>query len=334
MEPNKVQVLFLQQIKTLLPPHIAIADEIAKALDLSTDSAYRRIRGEKLITIEDIQKLSARFKISIDQFLHTQTNGFIFTGNLGYTSENFFEQYLNNMLQQIEFISSFDDKHIYILPNDIPPFVYFQFHELAAFTFFYYRKSLLNFEEMKDLKFSVNNINDKHVKLGKKVQESFNRIPSTEIWGIDTINSILRHIAFYKDTHIFESKEDILCLYDKLEELITHLERQAELGVKFTYGEAPGKNPASFRMFHNDIITCDNCILAKIGNSKITFINHNLINFMYTRDEDFNNHTLDTFENAIQKSTQISVVGEKSRARFFDRLRKKIQGQKDAINDY
>jgi BetR domain len=334
MEQNNAQVLFFQEIKALLPPHLSIADEIAKVLDISTDSVYRRIRGEKPITFDDIQKLSTKYKVSIDKFLHLQTNGFIFTSNFGYTSVNFLEKYLNNMLQQFEYMNSFNNKHIYFLPIDIPPFAYFQFPELAEFTLFYYKKSLLHFEEMKDLKFSVKNLNDEVIKFGKKVQESFNHIPSTEIWSSDTINSILRHISFYKDTLVFESKEDIYCLYAVLEELINHIEKQAELGIKYTYGKSPDKNPASFQLFYNDLITGDNCVLAEIGDKKVTYINHNLINFMFTRDEAFNNYTFDTFQNAIRKSTQISLVGEKVRAKFFDMLRKKIQVQREAIIHY
>lgn len=334
MEQNNAQVLYFQQIKKLLPPHLNVADEIAKVLEISTDSAYRRIRGEKPINFEDILKLSGRYKLSIDQFLNLQSNGFIFSGKLSYPSANFFEQYLNSMLQQFEIIRSFDHKHIYFLPNDIPSFVYFQFPELSAFTFFYYMKSLLNLEELKEQKFSVKHLHAANIKLGKKVQDSFNQIPSTEIWGMDTINSILRHIAFYRDTHVFESLDDILCLYQNLDNLINHIEKQAELGFKFTFGEAPAKNPASFRMFYNDLITGDNCILAEIGDNKITYINHNLINFMFTRNEEFNNYTKATFENAIRKSTQISMVGEKSRARFFNQLRNKIRIHREAVNHY
>jgi plasmid maintenance system antidote protein VapI len=334
MEQNNAQVLFFQQIKALLPPHLSVADEIARVLDISTDSAYRRIRGEKPISFEDIQKLCASYKVSVDQFLQLQTNGFIFTGNLGYDEKDFVERYLNDMLQQFEFMRGFDHKHIYFLPNDIPPFAYLQIPELAAFTFFYYRKSLLHFDEMNDLKFTVKNLNNDHAKLGKKVQSVFNQIPSTEIWSIDTINSLLRHISFYRDTNAFESKEDILCLYDKLDELVTHLEKQAESGLKFNYGESPDKNSASYRMFHNDLISGDNCVLAEIGAERITYINHNLISFMFTRNEDFNKYTFETFGNAIRKSTQISVVGEKARAKFFNRLRKKIQIEKEAFNHY
>ena len=115
---------------------------------------------------------------------------------------------------------------------------------------------------------------------------------------------------------------------------MNHLEKQAELGLKFNIGESPDKNAAAYNMYHNDLISGDNCALAEIGDKKVTYINHNLINFMYTRDEDFNNYTLDTFQNAIRKSTQISLIGEKARAKFFAGIRKKIHEQKGMLKDY
>ena len=334
MEKNNMQLLFFQQIKELLPPHLSVADEIARVLDVSRDSAYRRMRGEKILSFEDLQKLSARFRISLDRFLHQQTGNYIFAGSLSYAPGDFLEQYLNNMLQQFELINSYDECHLYLLPNDIPPFLYFEYPELAAFTFFYYKKSLLNLVEMKDVKFSVKDLNPAHIKLGRKVQSSFNKLSSTEIWGSDIINGVLRHIGFYRDTMMFEGKEDIMVLYDQLRQLVTHIQKQAEIGYRFSHDEPSLTAAAPFRMFYNDVITGDNCVLAKIGDTKITYINHNLINFMFTRDEEFNNYTMETFENAVQKSTQISRVGEKTRSKFFDMLRQKITGQQNAPGPY
>jgi len=334
MEQNSTQILFFQQIKALLSRHLSVVDEIARVLDISTDSAYRRIRGEKPISFDEIQKLGSSFKISIDQFLQLQTNGFIFTGSLGYQEDNFVEQYLSNIKQQFDYMLSFDQRHIYFLPNDIPPFAYFQFPELAAFTLFYYRKSLLHFDDMKEKKFSATDIDENFVKFSMKIQAVYNRIPTTEIWSVDTINSILRHLAFYTDTNGFAAASDIICLYENLENLIDHIEKQAEMGLKFNHGELPPIDAAPFRMFHNDLITGDNSVLAEIGNNKIAYINHNLIDFMFTRDASFTNHTFNTFQNAIHKSTQISLVGEKTRAGFFNKLRKKIHNQKELLNRY
>ncbi|MBK7122353.1 MAG: hypothetical protein IPH68_05765 [Chitinophagaceae bacterium] len=46
MEQHHGQVLYFQQVKSLLPPHISFADEVAQVLDISTDSAYRRYARE------------------------------------------------------------------------------------------------------------------------------------------------------------------------------------------------------------------------------------------------------------------------------------------------
>ncbi len=68
MESTGAQQIFFGHIKGLLPQHISFVDEIAEVLNISNDSAYRRIRGEKSITLEEIKKLCTTFKISLDSY--------------------------------------------------------------------------------------------------------------------------------------------------------------------------------------------------------------------------------------------------------------------------
>ncbi|HNJ27903.1 MAG TPA: helix-turn-helix domain-containing protein, partial [Ferruginibacter sp.] len=87
MESNQTQLQFFQHIRSILPEHISLVDEIAGLLDISNDSAYRRIRGEKQISLDEMQKLSVHYKISIDQFLNLQSNSYIFSGELAASGE-------------------------------------------------------------------------------------------------------------------------------------------------------------------------------------------------------------------------------------------------------
>ena len=82
MVSNGSQQIFFQHIKTVLPAHLSLADEVAEVLNISNDSAYRRIRGEKPIALEEIKKLCIYFKISLDQFMHLNSDSFLFTGKL------------------------------------------------------------------------------------------------------------------------------------------------------------------------------------------------------------------------------------------------------------
>ena len=239
METTAVQQLFFQHLKANLPVHLSLVDEVAAVLDISNDSAYRRIRGEKQISFEEIQKLCSHYKVSLDQFLHLQSDAIIFSGRVNYDSETVFEDYLSNVQKQLSIINSFEKKHIYFLMKDIPPFVHFQVPELAAFKFYFWMKSILHLESMKKVKFSFNDPRyDPFHAIARKVIDVYNKIPMTEIWNIESINSTLRQIEFYRDTGSYESDADVKLLYQKLEELINHIERQAELGMKFNFGNS------------------------------------------------------------------------------------------------
>jgi plasmid maintenance system antidote protein VapI len=80
MPTADLQIQVFNAIKAKLPPHLSLAEEVAATLAISTDSAYRRIRGEKPLLLEEVGKLCARFGLSLDSLLHLQSEGFLFKG--------------------------------------------------------------------------------------------------------------------------------------------------------------------------------------------------------------------------------------------------------------
>ena len=72
------QELLFNQIRQNLPPNISLVDEIADLLDISNDSAYRRIRGEKMLSINELQKLSKHFGISLDLLFSLESGNVVF----------------------------------------------------------------------------------------------------------------------------------------------------------------------------------------------------------------------------------------------------------------
>jgi plasmid maintenance system antidote protein VapI len=323
MESLSAQQSFFQHIKSILPAHLSLIDAIAEVLDITNDSVYRRVRGEKPITLDEAAKLASHFKISLDQFLHLQSDSFIFSGKLANESGHVFEKWMQETLKQLAYVNSFKHKHMYYLAKDLP--LPFMVRELTAFKSFFWRKSILHYHEMKGAKFSLKNIDEEHILLGKRIIETYNQIPSSEIWHIESINSTIRQIEFYRDAGIFETEEDIRQLYKAVLQLINHLELQADLGLKFNIGEKPLSNAARYNLYNNELILGDNTVLAELDEMKITFLNHSVINYVVTRDVQFNVHMYDNIQNLIRKSTHLSEVGEKERARFFNRIRDKIK---------
>lgn len=325
MNPTNVQVIFFQHIKNNMPPHLSMVDEIAELLNISNDSAYRRIRGEKAIAFEELQALCSHYNISLDQFLHLKSDAFIFSGNLKPMEDGAFENYLNDVLKNFKFFNCFKHKHLYWLLKDIPPFIHFQVPELACFKFYFWMRSLLHDKRLQGMKFSMDDPQYiPYLETSKKIFDEYNKIPVTEIWNIESINTSLRQINFFRESGSFKKIEEAELLYDKLQELMDHVEKQAELGLKFKIDTAPFTGSPEYRLFVNELILGDNTILAELDGTRITFLNHSVLYFVDTKDERFNKATFTNLDNLMKKSTMISSVGEKERANFFNQLRDKI----------
>lgn len=325
MESTGIQVAFFQHIKSLLPQHKSLVDEVADLLNISNDSSYRRIRGEKPISLEEIQKLAAHYKISLDQFMHLHSDSFLFSGKLINTSNHNFENWTQSILQQLQFANSFQKKHMTYLAKDIPVTQQFLIPELAAFKSFFWRKSILHYDEMKGKKFSLSNIKSQHFEISQKIVETYNQIGSTDIWNVESIDSTFRQIEFYREAKIFETEDDAKNLYAAVFRLIDHLEKQAELGVKFLVDESPTSNAAPYYLYNNELILGDNTVLFEMDHLKMTILNHSIINIIYTRDETFNAYMYEVMQNLIKRSTALSVSSEKERIRFFNRIRDKMK---------
>jgi hypothetical protein len=333
MTTDNLQVQIFRDIKSKLPGHLSMVEEIASLLGLSTDSAYRRIRGEKPLNLEEVCKLCAHYKISLDQSLNLAPEGYVFSGNFVQPSSFRFDQWLKAVMQQVGYMSSFREKKMYYLLKDIPIFHHFHFREVAAFKHYVWMKGIFNAPEFANRKFSLKDYPDEIFELGRKALSIYNTIDSTEIWNIETINSTMRQIDYYHDSNLFEHEEEVMVIYDALEQLLIHLDKQAEKGYKFTANQEPPANggSGSYEMYLNEMVIGDNSVLAILDGAKVGFIIHTVMNVMTTRDMRFCDNMYDSIQSLVRRSTLISSVSERERARFFRYLRKRIASRREKV---
>jgi len=332
MGSENVQVSFFQHIKALLPPHLSLVDEIAELLHISNDSAYRRIRGEKPMAFDELQNLCGHFKISLDQFFHLQSDSLVFTGRTAGQDTFDYEQYLQDVIRNLKLMNSFSSKELYYLNKDIPIFHYFHYPEMAVFKSFFWMKTILHYPQYASQSFRLDgSLNEKVLELGHQMLDAYHSLPSQEIWNTESINSTIRQIEYYKNSGVFASRQDIIIIYDSLQKIIDHLECQAEAGYKFTAGSSIEKAGAPYKIYVNEFILGDNTILAMLGDRRITYVNHSVLNYLVTSDPGFCEYTYQHIRNIIKRSTLISEVGEKERKRFFNILREKVSARQHAL---
>jgi hypothetical protein len=331
MTTIELQQNIFQQVKSKLPADISIVDALAEDLQVSTDSAYRRVRGEKIMSLEETYKLCLKYQVSLDSLMHLTANSYVFTGNFVKSEDFRFDDYLRNVTQQVKYMNGFEERQMFYLCKDIPLFHLFAFREIAAFKYYFWMKNILHFPEFSSKKFSIEAYPQEFFELGQQALNYYNNIDSIEVWNIESINSTIRQVEFYHDSNTFTSRDEIIMLYEALEKLINHLEAQATEGFKFRVDDPERRPLAGYKMYFNEIVILENSIFATLNESRIAFIVHSVLNVMITRDVNFCENTYRYIQNLIKKSTLISSVSERERIRFFRHLRHRINGRKQNL---
>ncbi|MEP6950114.1 MAG: hypothetical protein ABI863_12590 [Ginsengibacter sp.] len=331
MNAVELQVAFLKEIKNKLPSHLSLVDALAGQLNISNDSAYRRIRAEKHFTFDEIQILAAHFKISLDSFLHLQKEALIFWGkNIDRHSFDF-ENYLQGIVRQLEYFMRANEKQMFYLNKDIPIFHHFMFPELAAFKCYFWSRYNLNYPQFNKGQFLIEDFIDIFNHTGKKISDLYLKIPSTEIWNVDCINTTIRQIDYYRETRIFKSQQDIETVYTCLEKLVDHIELQVECGYKFPFGMPDQRDKVKYLVYINEFVLGDNTIMVELDGEQMVFLNHNVINYLMTNNPEFVSYTFETLKILLKKSTLISEISEKDRQLFFHTLRQRIHEKRKLL---
>ncbi|MCH2217247.1 MAG: hypothetical protein MK076_04070, partial [Flavobacteriales bacterium] len=117
--------------------------ELADVMAISKDGVYRRWRGDTLLTLEDLQKLSKRYPISVDTLLNSSPTHFMteYNSNLDFDLEKF----LTDLKQRFQFLLSLDvPTQIYFNAKELPIFYLFHSPELLAFKSFFWQNTFCN----------------------------------------------------------------------------------------------------------------------------------------------------------------------------------------------
>lgn len=327
-EKNPVQIGFFEKLKLTLPPNISLANEVADLLEMSVDGIYRRIRGETILSMDEMMKICNHFRISPGE-ISGSTSKEVLSATFHYrniiSDENGFEEYLKNILSDLKRIYASDPKQIIYAAEDIPVFHQFYFPVLTAFKIFFWQKHVLYIPSLEGKKFDPSKINPELFNVCKQITELYVSIPSVEIWHDDTLISQIEMIQYAWESGMFLDKEVALQVCEALSNSLLTVEKQAAKSSKFIKEEKWAENEGNFTIYHSDVLIGNNHILVKAGKLRSVYLTLHSFNSMLTLDNHFCEETDSWLKNMIRKSSLISGVGEKQRHTFFNKAQQKVK---------
>jgi hypothetical protein len=303
--------------------HVSLSDELAESLNISSDSAYRRMRMEKKLSVEEVEILCQKYEIALDLTLAAHGNATHFRRVSTEASQ--FSGFLEGIAADLKTIVSQPGARILYYAKDIPLFHYFPFPEIAAFKLFFWRRSVMGQPSLQKEKFNLFQQSSGIPAHGLQMTELYNAIPSTEIWSAETFLSLLLQIRYYHESGIFAGPRDARILCEKVLDLIRHIENQVAAGSKFLPGKEVQRAAHYFDFYVNEVMLGDNSILVTSETEKRVYLPHHVVNYLVTDEPGFCTETETLLQNLVQRSTLISATGEKARGLFFNELKKRTE---------
>lgn len=321
---NNLNKSVLDKILNCIPENIKPVNYLMDILDLGKESAYRRLRGEKALSLEEIHKLSVELSFSLDEILgNKKTNTFTFN-YIGSSDKNpdnnflefllFYENYLKNILnaENTEIINTINNmlSTMFVGFDELFKFVYYHWmHQMKEVPLNYHYSSLVIPPQIKDI---CNNINNLHRNL-KKV---------TMIIDKNIHLNLIKEIQYFyirgliDESELIRLKEQYLRYMDFTEKIITK-------------GTDP--NGSSYDIYLSMLsISSSTSYISWEDNEESAFW-HNVCYPMHTRNRNIigrHKHWIDSLK---KYSTLITQSNELQQADFFNEQKSYVNNITDKI---
>ena len=319
MDKKSIQKKLLAIVKDVSPINASYIEELADLLQISSDSIYRRLRGETDLTAEEAAIICEHYRISFDNLISVNDNSVSFNFKSIHSEEDFLAFFVR-MHKDLQAINKGQTPMVTFAAFDIPLFHHFMFPLLTEFKMFSWMSSVLCLPNYTDKIFEQNIISDEMMSVCRGVWTEYQKVNSREVWTENTINSTLKQLEFHWDSGKIKDRETILKLVNEFKDELRQIELMASKSSKLE-GENKVEN---YQVYYSETEIGNNCIQVNLGKDKAVYLTHNTFNTLTTFNQHFNSETEIWIENLIRKSEIISGISQKRRYQFFKKAIGKV----------
>jgi len=320
-----------EQIIAQFPRKTDAVEELAQYFSVGKDAIYRRMRGDTILSPEELKALAKKYSFSLDALAFQHPDLVFFSFNSFTRRVESFEDYLLEIYKNIETARLLPGIEIYYSSAEIPIFYYCYFPELISFKLYVWGRTVWNLKYLDAQPFHFDMMGAKTQNLTSELLQKYNYLPSTEFWSSSIMNNTLSQIEWLVTSGDFANPEEALALCDVLIELNHHMRNMTKARKKFGMKVHPEEAKTPFSLYHNEMIFTTNMIYVKSDVAKIVFSTFKSPNFLRSVDRRLCNHIDDWFQNIKRKSTQLTGGQEKQQNWFFNTMEKKILSTRKRI---
>jgi hypothetical protein len=326
MKQNTLQDFLFESILSEFPNRSSAVEAISEMFGLGKDAIYRRLRGDSLLTPDEIGRLAQAFNISLDAYIFENNNTVFFRYSPFTRQVKEFSDYLGPILSDLENTVKLPNPKILYVSAEIPILHYCLIPEIIAFKLFVWGRSFWELEYLQKRQFDFDLISYPVIKMTEDLCKIYRNIPSIELWNNNLVDFTLSQIEYHVMSGDFRNPKDALIICDRVDDLMEHLSDLATHGRKSLFGtNAEESSGAGFDLYHNEMVYANNTILVSTDKGKAVYTAFGNPNFLKSTDRKMCDYTENWFLSLTQKSIPMSGHAEKNRNWFFNNIKKKVE---------
>jgi len=220
----------ITKILNQIPKNRKVVVYLVEVLNISRESAYRRIRGDIPFTVDELVALAIDLEFSIDAFYdqEKQNHAFYDLTRAEDNSNNFFVFMLkkyNELLERVNYAKKVESIMAF---NSLPPSFFTEFPHL--FKFAYYKWLFQESEIPRNNPYSEVILPNEAILFQKKIQENSPRGSNMVlILDMDIFLNMIKEIQYFYQRKLL-TNEEMLLLKDDILHLIEQYEKIAQTG--------------------------------------------------------------------------------------------------------
>lgn len=297
-----------------IPANRNAAQTVADVLGISLDAAYRRLRGQSPLTLEEGMNLAAALGLSLDALAASGKGQIVFELEAAADDHDSRTSNLERLLQMGKALAEDPEARIVHTQEDIIPFRMYGYRQLRAFKHYHWERL---YADDTASRFDPATENLQRDEAAAGIYKLYMRIPSLEVWSEYSLDSTLRQIRYDMETGHFATAEDALAVTADLHLLLDDLQEQARTGRKHREND--------FQLFWSEIAVFNGSLMLYAKGFQRVYAGHHTMHYLSTSNLDYCRQTEQWNDLLLRRSLNLTGYAEKLRYRFFRLLKQRVK---------
>ncbi len=311
---------------------VKLVDALAHATGKTNHAAYKKIRNDSMLGIDELIILARTFDLSIDQFLGHRSAPVPFMSDAIRKMPEEPADYLMNLQKHLKLLTHATGLHYLTLAGEVPIFHMMPFPRLFALKLFAWNFTNWSIHRFED-KFEPDvYLKDRELTgIVEKLAHTYYQFPGTEIWNIRMLDIIIDQIKYFVHIGVFHNKKIVSEILSELFDLVDHLKRICTTGAK-RFETKESLHKSNVKIFMNEIVYSNEISFVSSDQGDFVFIAADSPNYLRSSDPRMTAHIKKWLVRTMNHSTQISGEGEKERRVLFEKISQKFLKAKTEID--